>query len=67
MAEYVFEARLTVSAGSDEEADRLAEDACRFLNEPVLFACLYLPGGEIAPPHLQLLHRDETASEGGTP
>jgi hypothetical protein len=62
MAEYVFEARLTVWAETKEEADRLAADACSFLNEPVLFACLYQPGGEIAPSHLEILGADDPAS-----
>jgi hypothetical protein len=60
MPEFVFNARLSVHAASEAEAAHLAREARDFLNDPVLFGCLFSPGGGIAPPHLRLL--DETPS-----
>lgn len=57
MTEFVYDAKLTVHAVDEQEAHRLAREARDFLNDPVLFGCLFVPGGRLAPPQLHLLEK----------
>jgi len=64
MTEFIYEAQLSVHAESEEEADRLVQEACDFLNDPVLFGCVFSPGGGIAPPELRLAGGEPSSRQG---